>query len=283
MKKVIGITGTSSGFGYLMVKAMANADHTVIATMRGIKDKNKDKAQALSALPGVDVLELDVASDLSVKVAIETILSKYQQIDVLINNAAIQGNGLLEAYSLEQFQRIINVNVYGIVRLYHQVLPAMRAVQNGLIINITSTAGRFSPPFQVPYNASKFAVEAITEGGYDELISQGIETVIIEPGAFMTEMYTKEGTHADRPQLLNAYGEQTKQIMSALQDKLAGAMNKYQPDPQVIADVALRLINMDKGTRPLRTSVDPIADGVDLEFNQATAEIKARWVGKYLA
>jgi len=283
MNNIIVITGTSTGFGALMVKTFAEAGNTVIATMRGLKGKNAAAGERLSAMENVEVLELDVANDDSVRQAIAEILTRHGRIDVLINNAAIQGSGLLEAYSLDQVQKIFNVNVFGVLRLYREVLPAMRSVQNGLIINVTSNAGRFSPPFQVPYNASKFAVEGITEGGYDELLLQGIETVIIEPGAFLTEIYTKEGTHADRPEILEAYGDATLQQMAAFGEKLGAAMMKHQPDPLAIAEAAMKLIRMPKGTRPLRTPVDPIAEGVDLEYDQATREIKGRWVAKYLA
>ncbi|RBQ06728.1 SDR family oxidoreductase [Pedobacter miscanthi] len=283
MSKVIVITGTSSGFGTLMVKKFSSEGFKVVATMRGSQTKNIAVAGELSALPGVEVMELDVAEDNSVKTAISSILKKYGKIDVMINNAAIQGMGLLEAYSLEQFQKIMNINVFGVLRVYRELLPAMRKERDGLIINVSSNAGRFSPPFQVPYNSSKFALEGITEGGYDELIGQGIETVIIEPGAFMTEMYTKQGTHADREEILAEYGEQTAQMMAGFGAQLGNALQKHQPDAAMIADAALALVNMDKKTRPLRTSVDPIAQGVDYEYNNSASELKAKWVSKYMS
>ncbi|GAA4323593.1 SDR family oxidoreductase [Mucilaginibacter gynuensis] len=283
MKNIIVITGTSTGFGSLMVKTFAAEGNTVIATMRGLNGKNAEAGKSLAKLDNVEVLELDVADDESVRIAIGEVLKKHGRIDVLINNAAIQGSGLLEAYSLEQVQKIFNVNVFGVLRLYREVLPAMRLAKNGLIINITSNAGRFSPPFQVPYNASKFAVEGISEGGYDELLQQGIETVIIEPGAFLTEIYSKEGTHADRAGILEAYGDATIKQMAAFSEKLGAAMMKHQPNPIAIAEAALNLVRMPKGERPLRTPVDPIADGVDLEYDRVTSEIKGRWVAKYLS
>lgn len=283
MKKIIVITGTSTGFGALMVKTFSNAGHTVIATMRSTSSKNKEVAQTLAQLDNVEVVELDVTNDESVQNAIQNILKKYHKIDVLINNAAIHGNGLLEAYSIAQFHKIIDVNVYGILRLYQQVLPSMRAEKNGLIINISSSGGRISAPFQVPYNTSKFAMEGITEGGYDELIGQGIETVLIEPGAFMTELYVKEGTHADRIDMLESYGQGTIDFIKGFGEMFAGILMKHQPDIQLVADAALKLVNMDKGTRPLRTPLDPIAEGIELEYNQATSEIADRWKKKYIS
>lgn len=281
MKKVIVITGTSSGFGTLMVKTFSNAGHTVIATMRNSNSKNAEAAKALSALTNVEVVELDIAEDDSVKSAIQEILAKHKKIDVLVNNAAVYGNGLLEGYSLSQFQKMMDINVYGVLRLYNEILPSMRSEKNGLIINVSSSGGRFSAPFQVPYNATKFAIEGITEGVYAELIGQGIENVLIEPGAFLTELYGKVGVNADRSEILSSYGEQTLQMMQGIGDLFNTAIEKHQPNPQAVADAALNLINMEKGKRPLRTPVDVIADGIDLEYDKATTEIKARWVGKY--
>lgn len=283
MKQIIVITGTSSGFGTLMVRTFSNAGHTVIATMRNASTKNKEVAEELGKLPGVEVVELNVSDDASVNKGVAYILEKYGKIDVLINNAAIQGNGLLEAYSIAQIQKIMDVNVYGILRLYKEVLPAMRAVKNGLIINISSSSGRVSIPFQVPYNTSKFAIESITEGGYEELIGQGIETVLIEPGAFLTELYAKEGTHADRADILESYGEDTLKMITGFSEKFGATLMKHQPDIQIVADAALALVNMAKGTRPLRTPIDPIGEGLEVEYNDATAEIKGRWMKKYVS
>lgn len=283
MKQIIVITGTSSGFGTLMVRTFSNAGHTVIATMRNAATKNKEVAEELGKLPGVEVVELNVSDDVSVNQGIVYVLEKYSKIDVLINNAAIQGNGLLEAYSIAQIQKIMDVNVYGILRLYKEVLPAMRALKDGLIINISSSSGRVSIPFQVPYNTSKFAIESITEGGYEELIGQGIETVLIEPGAFLTELYAKEGTHADRADILESYGEDTYKMITGFSEKFGATLMKHQPDIQIVADAALALVNMPKGTRPLRTPIDPIGEGLEVEYNDATSEIKGRWMKKYVS
>jgi NADP-dependent 3-hydroxy acid dehydrogenase YdfG len=281
MNKVIIITGSSTGFGAAMVKTFSEAGDRVIATMRHTDEKNRQAAQDLNKLANVEVVDLDVTSDQSVSNAIGYIYTKYPKVDVLINNAGVYGGGLLEGYSIDQFQKLMDVNVYGILRLYQQVLPYMRAAGEGLIINISSGLGRISTPYQVPYNTSKFAVESITEGGYSELISQGIETVLIEPGAFMTELFQKEGVHADRLQIQEAYGSETAGHMAELQSKYLAALMKHQPSVQLVADAALRLVRMDQGKRPLRTTVDPIAEGIDQEYTEATAEIAERWINQY--
>lgn len=281
MKKVILITGTSSGFGAMMVNRFSAAGHTVIATMRGTKSKNAVIAETLAKLPGVDVMELDVTQEESVAHAVQQILDRHQQIDVLINNAGVYGHGLLEGYSIAQFHKTMDINVYGILRMYHAVLPSMRERKDGLIINISSSAGSFALPLQAPYNVSKFAVEAITEGSYKELISQGIESVAIQPGGFFTELMTKEGINADRPEIEQSYGTFAADTMARTAAQFGVVLEKYKPDPLLVVDAALALINMPKGTRPLRTPLDPIAQGVEQEYDVKAAEIKRRWLDNY--
>ncbi|AEW01098.1 hypothetical protein A4D02_14145 [Niastella koreensis] len=281
MNKVIVITGSSTGFGALMVKTFSEAGHTVIATMRNITSANKNVASSLGALPGVHVIELDVTNDHSVKTAIAQIIDKHQTIDVLINNAAVYGGGILEAYSLEQFKKLFEVNMFGVLRVTSEILPLMRKAKNGLIINISSGVGRISPPFQVPYNASKFALEGLVEGSYGELIGQGIENVLIEPGAFATELWAKAGVHADRQQIIDSYGAETAAMNKAIGDTFISILDKNKPNPQLVADAALKLVNTEKGKRPLRTQVDPSANGLDIEFDKVTSEIKGRWLAQY--
>ena len=281
MKKVILITGTSTGFGSLMAKTFAAQGHSVIATMRNVTTSNKEFALSLSSLPNVEVVELDVSQDHSVQSAIQHVFAKYNKIDVLINNAAVFGKGVLEAYSLEQVQRIFDINVFGLLRVTNAVLPSMRAAKDGLIINISSVTGRISPPFQGPYNASKFAIEGLIESSYGELVGKGIETVLLEPGAFQTEIWSKAGVHADLAEIVEAYGEETVALNEAMGSAFATVFEKHQPNPQAVADAALKLVNMEKGTRPLRTTVDPVGNGLDIEYNNATAEITARWLAEY--
>ncbi|KAA9352719.1 SDR family oxidoreductase [Larkinella humicola] len=280
MANVIFITGTSTGFGKLMVHTFSAAGHTVIATMRDIQGKNVLVAQELATLPGTEVLELDVTSDTDVETVVQQVLAIHGRIDVLINNAGIYGIGIQEAFSVPQVHRIMDVNYYGVLRLYQAILPAMRKAQNGLIINISSGYGLVSFPFVVPYCASKFALEALTEGSYAELLSQGIENVLIEPGAYPTDLFTKS-SYFDRPDIADAYGEAVSQFMTVAGKALEDAMARTQANPQVIADAALALVNMEKGKRPLRTPLDLAADGVDQEYVQAKDAIKGKWLAKY--
>jgi NAD(P)-dependent dehydrogenase (short-subunit alcohol dehydrogenase family) len=283
MSKKIFITGTSTGFGKLTAITLSKAGHTVIAGMRGTSGKNEAVAAELNALPNINVVEIDVTDDTSVKNAFEQTLAKYGTIDVLINNAGVAGFGLLEAYTIDQIRNLFEINFYGVVRTYQAVLPSMRQAKNGLIINITSGASGHTLPFMIPYLAAKFGVESITEGLQDELSEYGIENVSIQPGVYPTEMNTgvKTGFNADKPEIIAAYGDAATEKFNAIGGALFGKMAEFKMDPQTIADGILELVNMEKGSRPLRFPLDAIAQGTDKEFIQARADIKAKWLGKY--
>jgi NAD(P)-dependent dehydrogenase (short-subunit alcohol dehydrogenase family) len=283
MKKTILITGTSTGFGKLTAITLAKAGHTVIAAMRGTKGKNETVAKELAVLPGIEVVDLDVTSDESVNKAIQQTLTKHGKIDVLVNNAGVTGFGVLEAYSIDQVKQMMDVNFYGVIRTYKAVLPSMRENKNGLIINLSTGASGFTLPFMIPYFASKFGVESITEGLQSELKPYGIENVSIQSGVYPTEMNngSKAGVHADKSDIVAAYGEAAVNAANEMGGALFGKMAEFKMDPQTIADGILALVNMEKGTRPLRYPLDAVARGTDKEFIKARADIKTRWVGSY--
>ncbi|WP_354355014.1 SDR family oxidoreductase [Pedobacter sp. UYP30] len=285
MTTTIFITGTSTGFGKLTTITLSKAGYMIIAGMRGIEGKNKAVAEELSAYPNVEVVEIDVTSDASVNNAIEKTLAKHGKIDVLINNAGLAGYGLVEAFTIDQVRNFFEVNFFGIIRTYQAVLPAMRKAKKGLVINITSGASGHSLPFMGPYLASKFGVEAITESLQEELKQFNIENVTLQPGVYPTEMNTgvKLGNNADRNEISNAYEPIASEMFNAIGKGLFGKMEEFNMDPQTIADGILKLITMQKGTRPLRFPLDAIAEGTDVDFINSRAEHKARWLAKYNA
>lgn len=284
MRKKIFITGTSSGFGKLMAQTLAAEGHTVIAGMRGTQGKNRKVAEELSLLANVEVTEIDVADDASVSLAFKNTLEKHETIDVLINNAGVAGYGLLESYSLDKVRQMFEVNFYGVLRTYQAVLPSMRKAKSGLVINITSGASGHTLPFMIPYLASKFGVESITEGLQDELKQFNIENVTIQPGVYPTEMNdgSKAGLSSDKPEITLQYGDQAVQDFNTLGTGFYQKLTEFNMNPQTIADGVLALINMPEGSRPLRYPLDAIAQGTDHEFINARAEIKSRWLEKYM-
>ncbi|MFT3934511.1 MAG: SDR family oxidoreductase [Chitinophagaceae bacterium] len=283
MNKTVFITGTSTGFGKLTTITLANAGYTVIAGMRGTTGKNEAVAKELGALPNVEVVEIDVTDDASVTDAFKKTLAKHGKIDVLVNNAAVSGFGLLEAYSLDKIRQMFEVNFYGVVRTYQAVLPSMRREKSGLIINITTGASGHTLPFMIPYFSSKFGVESITEGLQEELKQFNIENVSIQSGVYPTEMNTgvKAGVHADKPEIASAYEPIATEQFNAIGAGLFGKMKEFNMNPQTIADGILKLIEMKSGTRPLRYPLDAIAQGTDIEFINARAAIKTKWLAAY--
>ncbi len=284
MKKTVFITGTSTGFGKLTAITLSKEGHTVIAGMRNTKSTNERVAKELSTFPNIEVVDIDVTNDASVITAFDLALKKYGRIDVLVNNAGVIGLGVFEAFSIDRIRQLFEVNFYGVVRTYQAVLPGMRRQKSGLIINLTSGASGHTLPFMVAYLASKFGVESITEGLQDELKQFGIENVSIQPGVYPTEMSdgSKPGLNADREEIAKAYDPvATEQFNSQFGGGLLAKMKEFDMNPQVIADGILELINMKTGTRPLRYPLDAIAQGTDIEFVNARADIRAKWLTKY--
>lgn len=279
MSQTILITGTSTGFGNLIAQTSASKGHMVIATMRGVEGKNKEQADELikfgeSQSGSIEVLELDVASDASVKSAIDEISSKHDQIDVLVNNAGIGGGGLTEGFTVDQFEQIMNINVTGVHRVTKGILPIMRKKGAGLIINISSVMGRVIIPFATAYTTSKYALEGYSESLRYELKGLGIDVSVIEPGGFGTNFFGNMLPPADT-EAVDSYGAYKK-----IPEKMWGGMTEMfssdkAPNPQEIADAVDQLVEMEAGTRPARVVVDPMSGGeAPTAINKMTDEIQ---------
>lgn len=266
-KKIVLITGTNSGFGWLTAKAVAALGHKVYATMRDTSGKNADKAKALSQVENVTVLDVSLTDETSVKNAIDTIITTEGTLDVLVNNAGIALFGVAESATTDDVQRMFDVNVIAPWRLMKLALPFMRKQSEGLIINVSSGWGRFSAPFSVVYGASKFALEGLSEGLHYEVRPLGVDVVIIQPGAFPTEMSQKIQSGTDTS-VVDDY-----KVIADIPEKMFTAIGQMfetvKPDPQNVADAVVNLINLPKGQRPLRTVVDPSTGEIVKAANDA--------------
>ena len=181
MKKVVIITGASRGFGELIAKKFQKENFQVIATMRNI-----DSSPSLKKLENLDIKKLDVTVKSDVKNVVDYTVEKYGRIDILINNAGYGAFGFLEEASDEEIRNQFNVNYFGLIDCIKGVLPQMRKQKDGVIVNISSIAGRFGLPFTSLYNSSKFAVEGLTECLHYELSLFGIDIKTVAPGSFRT-------------------------------------------------------------------------------------------------
>jgi NAD(P)-dependent dehydrogenase (short-subunit alcohol dehydrogenase family) len=254
-KKIILITGTNSGFGWLAANTCAALGHKVYATMRATKGKNADKAKVLGQHSNIEVLDVDVTNGRSVTDAVATVIKKEGRIDVVVNNAGIYATGIAETFTEDDLEKVMDVDVKGPWRIIKAALPQMRKQGEGLIINISSVAGRFSFPFQTIYNGAKFAVEGLTEGLHYEVRPLGVDVVMIQPGAFPTEVWGKTIAGSDAS-VISQYGDLAK-VPEQIGAGIGQMFEAMKPNPQLVADAIVELINTPKGKRPLRTVVDP--------------------------
>jgi NAD(P)-dependent dehydrogenase (short-subunit alcohol dehydrogenase family) len=269
-KKVVVITGTNSGFGWLAANICALQGHKVYATIRDVAGRNAEKAKSLAQVKNIEVLEVDVTNGQSVTAAIAAVLEKEGRIDILVNNAGLYATGIAETFTAGDLGKVLDVNLHGSWRTIRAVLPQMRKQGEGLIINVSSVAGRFSFPFQMAYNISKFAIEGMTECLHYEVRPLGVDVVCLQPGAFPTDIWGKIVTGSDTA-VIDKYGDLAN-IPEQIGAGIGQMFEAMKPDPQLIADAILQLIDTPKGERPLRTVVDPVTGSFSEIANKQVKE-----------
>jgi NAD(P)-dependent dehydrogenase (short-subunit alcohol dehydrogenase family) len=272
--QVVLITGTSSGFGRLIAETLARKGFHIFATMRNTKTRNAAAARELEQLAQreslrLQVLELDVTLDASVEQAVNQVADKCGRIDVLVNNAGYGIMDLSETVTVAQAQRQLDVNFFGVLRMNRAVLPVMKRQGSGLLLHVSSGGGRLAVPGMGLYCASKFAMEALAETYRYELASQGIDSVILEPGPYATPIADKLETGEDESRRAG-YGE-----MVQVPRKVLEGVRSSRADPQEIADKVLQIIERPAGQRQLRYRVGGGGRGVE-RINALTDEIQAQ-------
>ena len=182
------VTGTSKGIGYETALAFARAGYRVHATMR-----NPSTSPALSEMAAheklaIIVTSMDVDSDESVRAGMAAVEAQHGPVDVLVNNAGIECFGSIEELSIENFRSVMETNYFGVLRCVKALVPGMRKRRKGTIINVSSVAGTFCHPPGTPYCASKWALEALSEGLACEMKAFGVRVALVEPGVIDTAM-----------------------------------------------------------------------------------------------
>jgi len=271
--QVVLITGSSTGFGRLFTETLARKGHTVFATMRDPGGRNAKNAAEIRTLAQkesllIHILELDVTDDASVGRAVDAAAAEAGRIDVAINNAGYYLGGLAEAVTTEQAQRLMDTNFLGPVRVNRAVLPHMRRQGSGLLIHISSGAGRVVLPSFGFYCASKFALEALAESYSYELAAQGIESVIVEPGAYETAVFGNSVKAADVART-NTYGA-AKEFPAKLNEALLSTAGNAQE----VGDAVLRILETPAGEKHLRYRISAASFGVD-EINALSRQVQA--------
>jgi len=269
-RKVILVTGASSGFGNLAARALARAGHTVYAGMRAIDGRNAPRVAELaelSAAEAIDVrgIEMDVQDQASVDAAIAAVITGQGRLDVVVHNAGHMVLGPAEAFTPEQLADQYDINVLSTQRVNRAALPHLRAQGEGLLVWVASSSTRGGhPPFLAPYFAAKAGMDALAESYAAELIKFGIDTVIVVPGAYPsgTSHFANAGTPADHMRAAE-YDALYGKLRDSMADSLAGIFPEGH-DAAEVADEIVRVIGLPAGQRPFRTHVDPSRDGSEI-------------------
>ncbi|MBI3649472.1 MAG: SDR family oxidoreductase [Acidobacteria bacterium] len=255
--KTVLITGTSSGFGRLLVPEFLRDGWTVIATLRDAEQRAEIFKQELaSASDRLFLFALDVTDEKDRQAAAEFIDEHFEgRLDCLINNAGYGLFGAAEDLAEEQVREQMEVNFFGLVLLTQRLLPPIRRAQ-GRIINVSSVLGYSAMPLASLYCASKFAVEGFSESLYHELKAHGVQVALVEPGGFRTSFMDKQawGEYSFEP--TSAYREQTEAYRRFREKRTTG--EGVSPAPVIQA--VMRLAQTKK--MPLRVRCGKDAKGV---------------------
>src|ERR1700746_3524885 len=271
MKKVIVITGASSGFGQLTAHELAKAGHVVYASMRETTGRNApqvETAKKFAAENKVDLrtIELDVASQESVDSAIQRIVSENGRLDIVIHNAGHMVFGPAEAFTPEQLAELYDVNVLSTQRVNRAALPILRKQGIGLVIWVGSSSTRGgTPPYLAPYFAAKAAMDAMAVSYAGELARWNIETTIIVPGAFTsgTNHFANAGKPSDSARLSEYASGATAKLGEEI---MQGFARTAVPDADVteVANTIVKIVDTPFGKRPFRVHVDPANDVAEI-------------------
>jgi len=242
MEKVAIVTGSSSGMGFETSLTLARDGYYTFATVRDIKKSDKISQIAKKEKLNIEIIELDVDNEKSINSAIEKILAKKQRIDVLVNNAGWGLFGSVEDVPLKEFRAQFETNFFGIISIIQKVAPIMRKQGSGVIVNISSVAGRIGFPGSPAYISSKFALEGLSESLRYELGQFGVKVIIIEPGVVKTNFFSSMKVAEPKPD--SPYKEITQKVIMGVK-----MMAELGTPPSEVAKVILNAIK-EENPRP---------------------------------
>jgi NAD(P)-dependent dehydrogenase (short-subunit alcohol dehydrogenase family) len=225
-RKVVVITGASSGVGHATARLLSQRDYKVFGTSR--------HPASAEPIPTVEMVALDVRADDSVAACVNAVLSRAGRLDVLINNAGYELAGASEEVSLEETKAQFETNFFGVVRMVKAVLPFMRQQKHGQIINVSSLSGLTAIPFLGLYSASKFALEGYTEALRHEVKPFNIRVSLIEPAFLKTPMMNNRQVAAERMREYDLWRQRALNAIRAYEEKA--------PGPELVAETVLEII-----------------------------------------
>jgi len=214
MEKVALVTGSSSGIGFETALALARENYFTYASMRNTSKAGKIQEIAKKENLNLKVIELDVDKEDSIKSAVKKIQEQKGRIDVLVNNAGYGLFGCIEDITMDELKAQFQTNFFGIVSLIQEIAPIMRKQGSGIIVNVSSVAGRIGFPGTPAYISSKFALEGLSECMRYELSPFGIKTIIIEPGVIQTNFFSSMKVAYGKPG--SPYKEITEKVMNGV-------------------------------------------------------------------
>ena len=223
-KPVWLITGCSTGFGRELAKHVIERGYRTVVTAR-----NPDEVKDLAAKGEVLALKLDVTDQGQIDAAIKAAEEKFGRIDVLVNNAGIGYFAAVEESEEDQIRRMFEINVFGLSRMIHAVLPGMRKRREGFIVNLSSIGGLRSFPSVGYYNATKFAVEGLSEALWQEVEPLGIKVMLVEPSGFRTDWAGRSANESKRQ--IDDYAA----TAGAWRDQVRAISGKQPGDPVLAA------------------------------------------------
>jgi NADP-dependent 3-hydroxy acid dehydrogenase YdfG len=192
-KPVWFITGCSTGFGRELATHVLERGYRTVVTAR-----NPDQVNGLAAKGEALVLKLDVTDQCQINAAIKAAEDAFARIDVLVNNAGIGYFAAVEESEEDQVRRMFEINVFGLSRMIHAALPGMRKRRKGFVVNFSSIGGLRSFPSVGYYNATKFAVEGLSEALWQEVEPLGIKVMLVEPSGFRTDWAGRSANESKR-------------------------------------------------------------------------------------
>ena len=228
------VTGSSSGIGLATSLALARNGYLTYATMRNLAKRDSIQSVADKQHLPIRIVQLDVTDENSIKKAVQSILSEAGRIDLLVNNAGYALTGAFEEIGIDEIEAQYETNVFGVIRVTQAVLPIMRKRGSGMIINISSGAGRIGYPGGSAYVSSKFALEGLSESMAFEVEQFGIKTVLVEPG-FIRTNFAENIVTAKKAQDPNSPYSQTMMQMKSSSHRRR--MIENAPDADLVASV----------------------------------------------
>jgi NAD(P)-dependent dehydrogenase (short-subunit alcohol dehydrogenase family) len=234
-EKVALVTGSSRGIGFVTSITLARNGFLTYASMRNLdKEKEIRVVRDKEKIP-LKTIQLDVTDSTSVNNAIKSIMEQSGRIDVLVNNAGYGLVGAFEELSIEEIKQQYETNLFGVIRVTQAVLPIMRKQKSGIIVNMSSGAGRFGYPNGSAYVSTKFALEGLSESVAYEVEPFGIKIVLVEPGFVRTNF---SSVVAKKSQSTNSQYSKMTEKMAASIDQ----MKVKSSSPELVANIVLEIV-----------------------------------------